>query len=373
MARRRKKSKAAAQAKARDKDSPMVDKSLPALPPNAIPPNAFSDDRVSPDSDTPTELSPRPTRPTYSRKEASARGSPRPARSPERHLDSATGQTGLGVPPPAAASNYRNNRNSAMYGIQPADPGGADSAGPPMGGAGDRNSFFIPVALDPSPAPSIASPRSNNNDAVDQPPQRKTMTEKDYFARSGAAPPDNKKDSRSSQVSPPHIAFQEKPRRPSSEYEASTPREPARKLSKSSRSDRSVVSQASPLATTDDNNNKAAAAAKPSNGSRQEEFKLQDAPKSKKLTKQTPPHTASFMENGSKDNAESSSSPSSRSGLSDSKSGDLRENEDKRPSQDTGSRGLGDSGTSRSLPRKEVPVSTASRSGMCTAASAVAV
>lgn len=247
-----------------------------------------------------------------------------------------------------------------MYGIQQADPGGADS-GPPAGGGGDHNSFFIPVALDPSPAPSIASPRSNN-EAFDQPQQRKTMTEKDYFARSGA-PPDNKKsshDSRSSQVSSPHIAFQEKPRRTSSEYEASTPREPARKLSKSSRSDRSIVSQASPLATDD------RSAAKPANGSRQEEFKLQDAPKSKKLTKQTPPHTASFMENGSKDHAEPLSSPSSRSGLSDSKSGDLRENEDKRPSQDTGSRGLGESGTSRPIPRKEVPLSTASRSGMCT-------
>src|SRR6478735_5493249 len=57
MARRRKKSKAAAQAKAREKDaSPMItDKSLPALPPNAA---------STPDSATPTELSPRP-RPAY--------------------------------------------------------------------------------------------------------------------------------------------------------------------------------------------------------------------------------------------------------------------------------------------------------------------
>lgn len=370
MARRRKKSKAAAQAKARDKDSPMVDKSLPALPPNAIPPNAFSDDRVSPDSDTPTELSPRPTRPTYPRKESSARGSPRPARSPERHLDPTTGQTGLGVPPPPA--NYRNNRNSAIYGVQQADPGGAGSGlGLPAGAApdGDNNGFFIPVALDPSPAPSIASPRSNN-EAFEQQP-RKTVTDKDYFARSGGGGGGVKSsDSRSSQVSPPHIAFQEKPRRPSSEYEASTPREPARKLSKSSRSDRSVVSQASPLASDEKPAAAAAAAAaasKAPNG-RQEEFKLQDAPKSKKLTKPTPPHTASFMENGSKDTG--AESPS-QSGLPDSKSGDLRENnvardEDKRPSQDTGSRGPGESGTSRALSRKEVPASTASRSGMCT-------
>lgn len=361
MARRRKKSKAASQAKARDKDSPMVDKSLPALPPNAIPPNAFSDDRVSPDSDTPTELSPRPTRPTYPRKESSARGSPRPTRSPERHLDPTTGQTGLGVPPPQA--NYRNNRNSAIYGVQQADPGGAGSglSAGTTAPDGDSSGFFIPVALDPSPAPSIASPRSNN-EAFDQQQPRRTMTDKDYFARSsgnGGGGGVKSSDSRSSQVSsPPHIAFQEKPRRASSEYEASTPREPARKLSKSSRSDRSVVSQASPLASDD----------KAPNG-RPEEFRLQDAPKSKKLTKPTPPHTASFMENGSKDTG-TESSPS-RSALPDSASGDLRENnvardEDKRPSQDTGSRGTGEAGTPRPLPRKEVPASTASRSGMCT-------
>lgn len=357
----------------------MVEKSLPALPPNAIPPNAFSDDRVSPDSDTPTELSPRPTRPAYPRKDSSARGSPRPARSPERQLDP-TGQTGLGVP----ASNYRNNRNSAIYGVPQADPGGAGS-GPPGAAAagadgGDNNSFFIPVALDPSPAPSTASPRTHNEPFE----QRKTMIDKDYFARSNTMPEKKSSDSRSSQVSPPHIAFQEKPRRTSSEYEASTPREPARKLSKSSRSDRSVVSQASPLAS-DDKSTKAP------NG-RPDEFKLQDAPKSKKLTKQTPPHTASFMENGASDVAprkdntgqKKAESPS-RSGLSENnnKSGspavDLRENvardEDKRPSLEasaTGSRGLSEPGISRPVPRKEVPASTASRSGMFTDASVVA-
>lgn len=362
----------------------MVDKSLPALPPNAIPPNAFSDDRVSPDSDTPTELSPRPTRPTYPRKESSTRGSPRPARSPERHLDP-TGQTGLGVPPPP---NYRNNRNSAIYGVHQADPGGAGSGLPPGAAAvagagadgGDNNSFFIPVALDPSPAPSIASPRSNNEPTFDQ---RKTVTEKDYFARPGAAPDKKSSDSRSSQVSPPHIAFQEKPRRTSSEYEASTPREPARKLSKSSRSDKSVVSQSSPRASDD----KAASARALAPNGRPDEFKLQDAPKSKKLTKQSPPRTASFMENGSSDTAlrkdmggpKAESPP--RSGLlpDTNKSGDTRENvardEDKRPSQEaaaTGSRGMGESGTSRPIPRKEVPASTVPRSGMCTNASVVA-
>src|ERR1700712_4343849 len=65
MARRRKKSRAAASAKLKkDDQSPMlVEKSLPALPPSAVPQSAFAPDRGTPDSaatDTPTELSPRP-------------------------------------------------------------------------------------------------------------------------------------------------------------------------------------------------------------------------------------------------------------------------------------------------------------------------
>jgi hypothetical protein len=60
MARRRKKSRAAANAKLKkDDQSPMlVDKSLPALPPNAILQSAFSPDRETPDS-LDTEMIPR--------------------------------------------------------------------------------------------------------------------------------------------------------------------------------------------------------------------------------------------------------------------------------------------------------------------------
>jgi Rho-type GTPase-activating protein 1/2 len=360
MARRRKKSKAAAHAKARDKDSPMVDKSLPALPPNAIPPNAFSDDRVSPDSDTPTELSPRPTRPAYPRKDSSSRGSSRPARSPERHpeptKETGTG-TGIGLGLPA--HNYRKNRNSSIIGGQ-ANIEGADG-----------DSFFIPVALDPSPAPSVSSPRSNG-DAFDQ--RKASSNDKDYFTKQA----DNKKNEvRSSQASTPHIAFQEKlqekPRRASSDYEASTPKEPARKLSKSSRSDRSVMSQASPIASEDRSQ-------KSANGHR-DEFKLQDAPKSKKLiTNRLPPQMTSSLENGTPKSADRNirretlgSKPESppRYGSSD-RSGTPREaqdtrtkDDDKRPSPETNnSAKSGDTSNSRTLPRKDLPISAANRSGM---------
>ncbi|KAK7743199.1 Rho-type gtpase-activating protein [Cytospora paraplurivora] len=351
MARRRKKSKAVAQAKARDKDSPMVDKSLPALPPNAIPPNAFSDERVSPESDTPTELSPRPTRPVYPRMDSSStRGSSRPARSPERHADSAK-ETGLGLP----ASNYRRNRNSSILAGQ-ANMEGADG-----------DSFFIPVALDPSPAPSVSSPRSNNEVSE----QRKVNNDKDYFARPPPVP-DRRNGARSSQASTPHIAFQEKSRRTSSDYEVSTPKEPARKLSKSSKSDRSVVSQASPV-TSDDRSQK-------TSNSQKDEFKLQDAPKSKRIvTDRPPPQVTSPTENGAskvadgnprKDATGSNPDTPSRNGPADTpetpgNAQDARAKDvDKRPSIETttSTRTERDTTTSTPAPRKEHSTPAANRS-----------
>lgn len=345
MARRRKKSKAVAQAKARDKESPMVEKSLPALPPNAIPPNAFSDERVSPESDTPTELSPRPTRPGYPRMDSSStRTSSRTTRSPERHAESI--KDGLSAP------NYRRNRNSSILAGQASIEGA------------DGDSFFIPVALDPSPAPSVSSPRSNN-EAVDQ---RKTNNDKDYFSKTPAVP-DRKNEARSSQASTPHIAFQEKPRRTSSDYEASTPKEPSRKPSKSSKSDRSVVSQASPVAS-DDRSQK-------TSNSRKDEFKLQEAPKSKKFvvtTNRPPPHVTSPMENdGNLRKDATGSKPDSplrlgSTGTSESPRDvqDARaKDDDKRPSiETTSSTRTGDINNSKPTPRKEHPAPAATRSGM---------
>ncbi|KAI1632014.1 hypothetical protein F4809DRAFT_126316 [Biscogniauxia mediterranea] len=248
MARRRKKSKAAAQAKSREKDgSPMVvEKSLPALPPNAIPPNAFSNDRVDPDSDTPTELSPRP-RPSYTNHDSSSRSSSRPARSPERAPNHPTREESLPLP----SHTYRNNRNSAIF-------AGADIGS----NTTDDQSFFIPVALDPSPMPST-TPRSTSETATD--PSKKK--EKDYFSM----PKDRKPDSQSST---PHIAFQEKARQPSSDYETPPPKDLSRKLSKSSKTDKSGSSKASPV-TADDKSLKQA-------NRKSGDFKLQEAPRSKR-------------------------------------------------------------------------------------------
>ncbi|KAL2189771.1 hypothetical protein L209DRAFT_137857 [Thermothelomyces heterothallicus CBS 203.75] len=245
MARRRKKSKAAAQAK-REKDaSPLItDKSLPALPPNAVPPGAFSHDRVTPDSDAPTELSPRP-RAAYGVNEPSSRAGSRPDRSPERSQDPAKDS---GLTP--SAGTYRHNRSSAIF------SGNIDN-GDSDGG------FYIPVALDPSPAPAL-TPQSIS-DAYAESSSRRAK-DRDH---STPKPPSAEKRS-DSQASTPHIAFQEKPRQPSSDYEAPQQERPARRLSK-----RNGNPRASPGA---EEGRASSTKSQPS-----EEFKLQDAPKNRRL------------------------------------------------------------------------------------------
>ncbi|KAH7328369.1 hypothetical protein B0I35DRAFT_403749 [Stachybotrys elegans] len=246
MARRRKKTKAAAAAKAaREKESPMVtEKSLPALPPNVIPNNAFSNERVDPESDTPTELSPRP-RNTQRGADASSRGSSRPSRSPERPADASRLDA-----PSSSASSYRKNRNSTIM-------GSLDSA------ANESNdSFFIPVALDPSPGPH-RSGSDGNSDA-----------KKDYFSvpKSGHQQPASNPRSGST-TSTPHIAFQERGRQYSSDFDAKAS---AQKTPKSSHIDSSKSST-----PASDRAHMPPPSTKPQMG--MEDFKLQDAPKTRKL------------------------------------------------------------------------------------------
>ena len=207
MARRRKKSRAAANAKLKkDDQSPMlVDKSLPALPPNAILQSAFSPERETPDSldnDTPTELSPRP-RQGYTQNDSSSRSSSRRPRerSPERSSGDAPNREGLTLP----TTTYRNNRHSAI------------SQASDIINGGDGESFFIPLALDPSPA-SNATPRSTSETWGDPSKKGKEnkAPEKDYFGISKNNSQGKSRDA-SSSSSTPHIAFQEKGRQPSVE------------------------------------------------------------------------------------------------------------------------------------------------------------
>ncbi|KAK6606028.1 Rho-type GTPase-activating protein 4 [Botrytis cinerea] len=171
MARRRKKSRAAANAKKKDDQSPMlVDKSLPALPPNAVPQSAFSPEREIPDphnADNPTELSPRP-RPTYSRADSSSRSSsrkPRDDTSSHRASTDTTGRDGLTLP----TTTYRNNRYSGISQMSEI-------------GNGDGESFFIPLALDPSPAPTL-TPRSTSTSWDTKKTKENQAPDRDYFWR----------------------------------------------------------------------------------------------------------------------------------------------------------------------------------------------
>ncbi|KAK6828098.1 rho GTPase activator Rga [Apiospora arundinis] len=316
MARRRKKSKAAAQSKAREKDgSPMiVDKSLPALPPNAIPNGAFSNDRVDPESDnTPTELSPRP-RPTYQHQDSSgSRNSSRPARSPERRAEHSK-EPSLSLP----STTYRNNRNSAFM-------GGHDH----NHATGDDHDFFIPVALDPSPIPSATPQSTRDNSAQDH---GRLSKEKDYFSISREGQKPERKGE--SQSSTPHIAFQEKARQPSSDYDSPPAKDLGRKLSKSSRSDRRST-------ITDDRTRKSA-----NEKAQTEGFKLQDARRARRSTP-APVLKPAACRNPVEDDTAADQSTASRSSH-ESRPRD----EDEVRSTDSS---LGPSSMSRPIARKEVP------------------
>jgi uncharacterized CHY-type Zn-finger protein len=275
MARRKKRSRAAAQTKTREKDgSPMVtEKSLPALPPSAIPPNAFSDDRVDPESDTPTELSPRP-RQAIHRNDTPPRGSSRPDPSPERTATDSPQQSSLHLP----KTTYRNNRNSHIF--MPSD---SLSESP--------ETFFIPVALDPSPVISPAAKSISDS---------KSTSDKDYFGSERLSSPEVKVDS---QASTPHIAFQEKPRQPS-DQDSSKFRPPTRKSSKSSRTDAHGAAPPKTSVSSDDRPPRTSSKVQPVG----EDFKLQDAPKGKNTpTTRSDSLSASSQETGSPDASKHSS------------------------------------------------------------------
>ena len=273
MARRRKKSRAAtANAKLKkDDQSPMlVDKSLPALPPNAILQNAFSPDRETPgsvDTDTPTELSPRPRQGYQDSSSRSSSRRPR-ERSPERTSNDVPTRDGLTLP----TTTYRNNRHSAIS--QASDVNGNDG-----------ESFFIPLALDPSPAPTM-TPRSTSETRADPSKKGKENKppEKDYFGIKGRPQNDTKSREASSSSSTPHIAFQEKGRQPSAE-ETSQIKDSIRRAQAGG--NKTGSTNASPIIGTDEPKLQHANPPKSSNLNSKnqgsgEKFRLGDVPKGKR-------------------------------------------------------------------------------------------
>ena len=372
MARRRKKSRAAANAKLKkDDQSPMlVDKSLPALPPNAIPQSAFSPDRETPDSldtDTPTELSPRP-RQGYTQNDSSSRSSSRrpPERSPERTSTDAQTRDALTLP----TTTYRNNRHSAIS--QASDVNGVDG-----------ESFFIPLALDPSPAPNM-TPRSTSDTWVD--PSKKSkenkVPEKDYFgSKSNGRTEPQKSREASSSSSTPHIAFQEKGRQPSADETAQI----KDSIRKAQSGGKASSAKASPAVGSDDTRVQHANSPK-SNGhgktqSSTDKFKLGEVPKGKKAGNSRSNSQSEISDNGASRSASGglSAPPRKEVGvtitrtdspkplLSAEKIGTPRSSQESRlrddlePRQSTDSKDsslpisrLDSGGTSRSIPRKEL-------------------
>lgn len=331
MARRRKKSKAAAQAKAREKDgSPMItDKSLPALPPNAIPPlTAFSSERATPEPDAPTELSPRP-RNAYVKAEPSSRSGSRLDRSPERGSPEAGDKSNLAPP----TQGYRNNRNSTMLSGELS--------------TGDGEGFFIPVALDPSPAMSV-TPQS-----ISETFSEATRKNQDYFSgsRSSTSAGERKSESQAStphiafQDKGPHIAFQEKGRQASSDYESpQQPERPSRKLSKRK-----------PAPNVADE--RKATGSKPDTI---DEFKLQDAPRSKKLVSHRSNSQGSNNISPGAITSDSSpmlSAPDREATPRSSQDLRLREDAEIRPSMESATSGRSEPNPPKAFARKELPSS----------------
>ncbi|ODA77931.1 hypothetical protein RJ55_06534 [Drechmeria coniospora] len=319
MARRRKKSKASSTSKSREKEhSPMsadkmTDKSLPALPPTAsasnIPPHADSDAQAP--------------HAHHRHNGSSSRGSSRPAPSPERDPIRADS---LSLP----ASTYRKNRNSGMFAI--ADAGTGDAS----------ETFFIPVALDPSPG-SHGTPRSTTE----------STGPRDYFSvsKSGASSDKQRSDSH---ASTPHIAFQDKGRQLSIDPEASQAKSPhLRKVSKAFEQDPSKASPDASKLHHDTPNAKRDLVSR-SNSSHSFSVPPDATPvraSNGALRKDQPPNLSDLRR-------ATANTPLPRA----SQDSRWQEDDDTAASHDAGSKPPMRSDTTKSIPRKELPSSAATRS-----------
>lgn len=349
MARRRKKTKAAASSRAtKEKEVMLVDKSLPALPPNVVPQSAFSPQAETPGSviDTPTELSPRPHAGPLN---DSSSISSRRARSPERSVSESTTREALTLP----NAIYRGSRHSEATQASDAD-------------GGDGESFFIPLALDPSPAPMITPRQDTRGDFT----QQAESSERDYFTskRNTGRQVVREQESNTqlqTQTATPHIAFQEKGRRASSDY-TDSPKDSPKKTQQNS----------SLIGVYDDSKNKI----KPSGSqSSVDRFRLQEAPKSKKPSMSRSPSESDTNKSGIENNTAKQSGTVPRkelpqsTGLADPAKSLLvadrnpgRTSQDSRPSIDSSNSRI----ENRTITRKEISSSNKSASGQDTSSSA---
>ncbi|KAL6719869.1 Rho-type gtpase-activating protein [Lecanora helva] len=283
----------------------LLDKSLPSLPPSAVPQGALYPEEESPPSETysetPTELPPRMhNRPSNSRTRSDIgtpgegpRGPPRRPpnlrsrssksdhrdRSPFSHDEERN--ENLTLP----SKTYHNQRNSAQ------SHKSEESTG---------EGFFIPMALDPNPAPgpSPLARRENHSDTLNNRGSENRPNATDYFNAINANsrklpneqdkenrvmgfPTDSPADSRhSSQPNSPHIAYQYQDRG----------RKPSSDLSDQVRKKKEVVNHSNSVKSQQDKHTPPSGDARSRrNGENQNgKFTLQDAPKKKRNSKSDP-------------------------------------------------------------------------------------
>ncbi|KAI9840331.1 MAG: Rho-type gtpase-activating protein [Thelocarpon superellum] len=186
MARRRKKSRAAAQQKAAaNGQSPMLlDKSLPSLPPSAVPEAVLSPEQETPPSEThsetPTEMSPHPRMPEAHLETPKIR---KRDRSPLRHGDS---KRGMGGPPngpdeaePRASPSTNQLNSSTSFASQAGNIS--------LNGDEHSDSFTIPLVLDTAPVFGPAT--TAESPIVAPPPLKEDLTaQRDYFSMQRTSP-----------------------------------------------------------------------------------------------------------------------------------------------------------------------------------------
>lgn len=221
MARRRKKTaRNAAQRQKSSNSGVKLDKSLPSLPPSIAPKSAFSPDVDTPGSetysDTPTEVPSRTHLGEQSllsrdRRDASPAGSHNNAKGfhvSDTRLSTGTNHFVASDTLTLPARTYKNNRHSTIS---------------HKSDLSDSGEFLIPVAFDPTP-PAAQSPYVAAQSARPLPSEERS---RDYFSQKSSsrkpladrveASPRPDQSSQLSQTASPHIAYQEKNRRPSSD------------------------------------------------------------------------------------------------------------------------------------------------------------
>ncbi|KAK5412223.1 Rho-type gtpase-activating protein [Exophiala xenobiotica] len=256
MARRRKKSAKGAAQRSKLSNSSHLDKSLPAIPPPDARKTAYAPEDSSPylegyveaPSDVPSVAK---------------------TMSELRDVDSRP-STGDQTPPrdllTLPSTTFRNNRQSVMS--QRSD----------LSGGGEE--FLIPLAFDPTAQPAAASPAMSNQltpRVVEEKP-------KDYF--SSRPGPTSQHSVTKSNTSSPHIAYQEKGRQ--SSREATERSRSGGNLSRSGSTTASPYALAERPRRSEDSPRLSQQLARNNDQASSDRFKLQDAPKTKKLSGSTP-------------------------------------------------------------------------------------